>query len=81
MAEEAEHGHGAVHRIEDRAGHFHVAGHQGVAQGDEVSQQVELDLRVAADMAAIGQQLAIKLTGDERKAAAQPGAALAEGDA
>ena len=95
MAEEAQHRHHAVDGIEQRRRRRDVARRVGLAQRQQLEQYVDDGARIAADMAAVGQDLPLdlaaqprghrldvaRLTGDAQRGVAQRDASLHARDA
>ena len=61
VAEEAQHRHHAVDGVVERGGGAHVARREGLAQRQQIEQQFDQRAGIAADMAAVGQDLPLEL--------------------
>ena len=64
VTEEAQHRHHAVDGVLQRRRRRHVARLESLPQRQEIEQDLDQDARVAADMAAIGQDLPVELVGE-----------------
>ena len=69
MPEEAQHRHHAVDGVEQRRRRRDVARREHLAQRQEIEQQLDQRARIAADMAAVGQDLPLELVGSRLVAA------------
>ena len=63
VPEEAQHRHHAVDRVVERGGGGDVARREGLAQRQQIEQQLDQRAGIAADVAAVGQDLAVELVG------------------
>ena len=64
VAKEPQHRHHAVDRVVEGRGRRHVARREGLAQRQEVEQQLDQRAGVAADMTTVGKDLALQFVGE-----------------
>ena len=65
MAEQAHHRQHAVDGVEQRLRRVDLAAGEHLAQGQKIEQQIDQDARIAAGMAAIGEDLAVEFAGEK----------------